>query len=213
MNIMLLGAPGCGKGTQAEQLVNKLNFIQVSTGDLMRKEISLNTNLGLKCQEYMNAGKYVPDQIVNQIVSQFLKNTNDKLIFDGYPRTLEQAKSLKQMLDLYNKKIDYVFYIDINDQILIKRITNRLVCPLCKASFNLETRKPKQEGLCDFDNTKLVKRSDDSLDKVQIRLQTYKEQTLPLIDYFKTNSKFIEIKADDLSAEQVFNQIKGELKI
>ncbi|WP_434343815.1 adenylate kinase [Mycoplasma sp. 06067-C1-B144P-99-0482-3] len=213
MNIMLLGAPGCGKGTQAEQLVNKLNFIQVSTGDLMRKEISLNTELGLKCQEYMNAGKYVPDEIVNQIVSQFLKHTNNKLIFDGYPRTLEQAKSLEKMLDLYNKKIDYVFYIDVNDQILIKRITNRLVCPFCKASFNLETRKPKQEDLCDFDNTKLVKRSDDSLDKVKIRLQTYNEQTLPLIDYFKTNSKFIEIKADNLSAEQVFNQIKGELKI
>ncbi|WFQ91630.1 Adenylate kinase [Mycoplasma feriruminatoris] len=212
MNIMLLGAPGCGKGTQAEQLVNKLNFIQVSTGDLMRKEISLNTSLGLKCQEYMNAGKYVPDEIVNKIVDQFLTHSNDKLIFDGYPRTLEQAKSLEKMLEQYNKKIDYVFYIDVNHEILIKRITNRLVCPVCKASFNLETRKPKNDNLCDFDNTKLVKRSDDSLDKVKIRLQTYTDQTLPLIDYYKTNSKFIEIKADDLSAEQVFNYIKGELK-
>nr|VZR97278.1 Adenylate kinase [Mycoplasma feriruminatoris] len=143
MNIMLLGAPGCGKGTQAEQLVNKLDFIQVSTGDLMRKEISLNTSLGLKCQEYMNAGKYVPDEIVNKIVDQFLTHSNDKLIFDGYPRTLEQAKSLEKMLEQYNKKIDYVFYIDVNHEILIKRITNRLVCPVCKASFNLETRKPK----------------------------------------------------------------------
>ncbi|WFQ90808.1 adenylate kinase [Mycoplasma feriruminatoris] len=212
MNIMLLGAPGCGKGTQAEQLVNKLDFIQVSTGDLMRKEISLNTSLGLKCQEYMNAGKYVPDEIVNKIVDQFLTHSNDKLIFDGYPRTLEQAKSLEKMLEQYNKKIDYVFYIDVNHEILIKRITNRLVCPVCKASFNLETRKPKNDNLCDFDNTKLVRRSDDSLDKVKIRLQTYTDQTLPLIDYYKTNSKFIEIKADHLSAEQVFNYIKGELK-
>ncbi|AJM72126.1 adenylate kinase [Mycoplasma yeatsii] len=212
MNIMLLGAPGSGKGTQAEKLVNQLGFIQVSTGDLMRKEIADNSKLGQECATYMNAGKYVPDSIVNAIVEEFLKKSNDKLIFDGYPRTLDQAKALDEMLTKLNKKIDVVFYIDVNEELLIKRISGRLVCPQCKASFNTIFRKPKVDNVCDFDNTTLVRRADDEPEKVKVRLETYSSQTLPLISYYKNASKFVEIQSDDLSADQVFDAIKGELK-
>ncbi|AEM68558.1 adenylate kinase [Mycoplasma putrefaciens] len=211
MNIMLLGAPGSGKGTQAEKLVNQNKFIQVSTGDLMRKEIDQNSKLGIECSKYMNQGKYVPDNIVNAIVEEFLKQTNDKLIFDGYPRTLDQAKALDEMLTKINKKIDFVFYIDVDTELLIKRISNRLVCQVCKASFNTIFRKPKVEGLCDFDHSVLVKRADDDLEKVKVRLETYNNQTLPLINYYKNSTKFITIKATDLTADQVFDVIKGAI--
>ncbi|WP_031542180.1 adenylate kinase [Mesoplasma photuris] len=211
MNIMLLGAPGSGKGTQAEKLVKELDFIQFSTGDLFRKEISNQTKLGVLAASYMNEGNLVPDDLTNGIVNEGLKTQSDQLIFDGYPRTLNQAIALEEMLTNLNSKIDYILFIDVDKEILLDRIAGRMICPKCKASFHLTNRKPKVDGICDFDGTKLERRPDDEPAKVLVRLETYEADTKPLIDFYSSRPGFIHIKATDMDVDSIFAVIKKGL--
>ncbi|AUF83325.1 adenylate kinase [Mesoplasma syrphidae] len=212
MNIMLLGAPGSGKGTQAEKLVARLGYIQFSTGDLMRKQITDQTSLGLECAKYMNEGKLVPDKIVNAIVKDYLKSNSNKLIFDGFPRTLEQALELEKMLAEVDSKMDRVIYIDVAKEIILKRISGRIICPICKVSYHIETRKPLVEGICDNDGAALVRRPDDSPEKVAVRLKTYEADTKPLIDFYSNKPGFIHIEeAAELDGEIVYNMIEEAL--
>ncbi|ATG97189.1 adenylate kinase [Mesoplasma lactucae] len=212
MNIILLGAPGSGKGTQAEKLVNNQHFVQFSTGDVMRKEMKENTPLGQECKKYIDNGQLVPDSIVNAMVDNYLTNEkHDNLIFDGYPRTLDQAKELDKMLAKLDSKIDRVIYIDVAPDIIMERISGRLVCPVCKRSYHTTNRKPKVEGICDYDGAKLVRRSDDEPEKVKTRLKEYEKNTKPLIEYYKNIEKVVKIDGQDPNPEYAYEQILKDL--
>ena len=168
MNLIIFGPPGAGKGTQAKFLVKKLNSLQVSTGDMLREEINKDTEIGKKIINYMNDGKFVDDEIVNKLLEKIIfnpKNAN-KLIFDGYPRTINQAKNLENLLIKSNQKIDYVFFLNVDKQAIVKRIEKRKI---------------------------LEKRSDDDSSTILKRYDTYMEVTKPVLDYYSKNQNFHEI--------------------
>ncbi len=168
MNLVLFGPPGSGKGTQAKNLVKKLNNFQVSTGEMLRDEIKKDTEIGKKIINYMNDGKFVDDEIVNKLMKKviFDPQKKDRLIFDGYPRTLDQAKNLDLLLESTNQKIDFIFFLNVNKDTIIKRIERRKI---------------------------LEKRSDDDLNTILKRYDTYMETTRPILDYYSTKSNFKEI--------------------
>ena len=172
MNIILFGPPGAGKGTQAKYLVKKLNNFQISTGDILREEIKNNSDIGKKIIDVMNDGRFVSDDIVNQLLEKqvFDPQKKNKLIFDGYPRSINQAKNLDLLLDTSNQKIDFVFFLNVNKETIIKRIQKRKI---------------------------LEKRSDDELDTILKRYDTYMETTKPVLDFYSKNSNFHEIDGSD----------------
>ncbi|QGS52353.1 adenylate kinase [Spiroplasma tabanidicola] len=213
MNILLIGAPGSGKGTESELLSKEYNFTQLSTGDLFRTNISNKTKLGLKAQEYMTKGIYVPDDVTNDMVKDYLQTKNSGLIFDGYPRTLDQAKALDQMLSDLNQKLDYVVHIDVKESVLLQRLSGRLVCEVCKRSFHKINRKPKVENVCDFDGGKLITREDDQEDKIKVRLKVYNEQTSPLINYYREQNKLVEVDGNVKSAIDFHKELVEALKL
>ncbi len=181
MNIILFGPPGAGKGTQAKYLVKKLNNFQISTGDILREEIKNNSDIGKKIIDVMNDGRFVSDDIVNQLLEKqvFDPQKKNKLIFDGYPRSISQAKNLDLLLDTSNQKIDFVFFLNVNKETIIKRIQKRKI---------------------------LEKRSDDELDTILKRYDTYMETTKPVLDFYSKNSNFHEIDGSD-EIEQITNKI------
>jgi adenylate kinase len=181
VNIILFGPPGAGKGTQAKYLVKKLNNFQISTGDILREEIKNNSDIGKKIIDVMNDGRFVSDDIVNQLLEKqiFDPQKKNKLIFDGYPRSINQAKNLDLLLDSSNQKIDFVFFLNVNKETIIKRIQKRKI---------------------------LEKRSDDELDTILKRYDTYMETTKPVLDFYSKNSNFHEIDGSD-EIEQITNKI------
>ena len=172
MNLILFGPPGAGKGTQAKYLVNKLNGFQVSTGDMLRDEIQKNSVIGKKIINDMNDGKFVNDEIVNQLIKNVISDPKkkDKLIFDGYPRSISQAQNLNLLLDNSNQKIDFIFFLNVNKETIIKRIELRKI---------------------------LEKRSDDDLNTIIKRYDTYKETTRPVLDFYIKNPNFYEIDGSE----------------
>ncbi|AHI53288.1 adenylate kinase [Spiroplasma culicicola] len=202
MNIILLGAPGSGKGTQSELLCEKKGFIQLSTGDLFRNNIANNTALGMEAQTFMNQGLYVPDEITNKMVEAYLEQTHDNLIFDGYPRTVDQSVELDKMLSNLGQTIDKVIYFEIDNSVLMERLTGRLICQICKRSYHKVNRKPLKEGVCDFDGGDLITRPDDQEDKIKTRLEVYNTQTAPLIDFYQ--AKLTKVDATNKSVEQLY---------
>ena len=168
MNIILFGPPGAGKGTQAKYLVKKLNGYQISTGDILREEIKKDTAIGKRIINNMNEGKFVSDEIVNGLLKKYVfdPNKKQKLIFDGYPRSLNQAKNLNLLLNASNQKINHIFFLDVNKETIVERIKKRKI---------------------------LEKRSDDDLDTILKRYDTYIETTRPVLDYYSKNSNFHEI--------------------
>ena len=181
MNIILFGPPGAGKGTQAKYLVKKLNNFQISTGDILREEIKNNSDIGKKIINVMSDGKFVSDDIVNQLLEKhvFDPKKKNKLIFDGYPRSINQAKNLDLLLDSSDQNIDFVFFLNVNKDTIIKRIQKRKI---------------------------LEKRSDDELDTILKRYDTYMETTKPVLDFYSKNSNFHEIDGSD-EIEQITNKI------
>ena len=187
MNIILFGPPGAGKGTQAKNLEKKLNNFQVSTGDMLRDEIKKETEIGLKIINYMNEGKFVDDEIVNRLMINVVSDPikKNRLIFDGYPRTLDQAKNLDVLLTKTNQKIDFIFFLNVNKEIIIKRIEKR----------------------------KLIEnRSDDDIDTILKRYDTYMETTKPVLDYYSNKSTFNEIDGG-LKIAEITNKINDILKV
>ena len=180
MNIILFGPPGAGKGTQAKYLVKKLDGFQVSTGDILRYEIQKESDLGKKIKNIMNEGKFVSDDIVSKLIENFISDPHkkNKLIFDGYPRSLSQAKNLDLLLKTYGQKIGYIFFLNVNKDIIIERIEKRKV---------------------------LEKREDDDLDTILKRYDTYMEKTKPVLNFYNKNSNFYEIdgsqKIDEITAK------------
>ncbi len=211
MILVLLGPPGSGKGTQGALLKQRLGFEHVSTGDMLRSEVSKKTPLGLKAQEYMNQGLLVPDELIVEMIKTLLSNAPDKnYVFDGFPRTVNQAEAFEAMLKTMNLDVDKVFYFDLDDDIIVKRLSGRRVCPKCGATYNIYYQKPKNDNLCDYDNTPLVQREDDKEEVIINRLKVYKEQTSPLVEFYKNKNKLYVISALG-SQEEVFERLKSLL--
>ncbi len=208
MRLVILGPPGAGKGTQAEFIINKYSIPHISTGDIFRENIKNGTELGKKAKSYMDQGALVPDQVVIEIVQDRISRDDCKkgFLLDGFPRTVAQAVSLDAELDKLGTKLDKVINIDVDSSILVERAVGRRICKTCGATYHIKFNPPKNEGLCDKDNTPLIQRDDDVEETVQKRINVYVNQTVPLLDYYAAQgllvnidgSKDIEIVSEDI---------------
>jgi adenylate kinase len=197
MKVVLLGAPGAGKGTQCKSIVARYDLLHLSSGDILRQERAEGTKLGKKAQAYMDSGALVPDEIIIKMMAKAIgKAPVAGFILDGFPRTVNQAVELDKALDASGQKIDAVLNLEIDDNVVTKRITGRRSCPECGAVYHIENLKPKTEGICDNDGTELVQRSDDTEEVLVNRLETYHQQTEPLVDYYKKNGTVYYFEAD-----------------
>lgn len=196
MRLVLLGAPGAGKGTQAVLLAEKLNIPHISTGDIFRSNIRNGTGLGKKAKEYIDKGALVPDEVTIDIVRDRIANSDCKegFILDGFPRTIPQAERLDEILDSMGMTLDYVIDISIPDDDIIRRLSGRRVCPGCGASYHISHNAPAKAGICDVCGKEIIQREDDKEETVINRLETYHRQTEPLIEYYKEQGKLLTIK-------------------
>ena len=196
MRIVLLGAPGAGKGTQCKNIVNRYDLVHLSSGDILRQERAAGTELGKQAQDYMDSGALVPDEIIIGMMAKAIEQAPASgFVLDGFPRTVNQAVELDKALSAAGLAIDAVLNLEIDDDIVASRMTGRRSCPKCGAVFHIENLKPKTEGICDNDGTELVQRSDDSLEVVAHRLETYHRQTEPLVNYYKDNGTVYDFDA------------------
>ena len=197
MKVVLLGAPGAGKGTQCKSIVARYGLLHLSSGDILRQERAEGTVLGRKAQSYMDSGALVPDEIIIEMMAKAIEKAPAAgFILDGFPRTVNQAAELDKVLAARGQRIDAVLNLEIDDQVVTKRITGRRSCPKCGAVYHIENLKPKTEGICDYDGTKLVQRPDDTEQVLTNRLETYHQQTEPLVDYYKKNGTVYNFNAD-----------------
>ncbi|GAA6292129.1 adenylate kinase [Enterocloster asparagiformis] len=187
MKIIMLGAPGAGKGTQAKKIAAKYQIPHVSTGDIFRANIKNGTELGMKAKSYMDAGGLVPDEITIGMLLDRIHEADceNGYVLDGFPRTIPQAESLTQALAGMEEKIDYAVNVDVPDENIISRMSGRRACLNCGATYHIVYNPPKQEGVCDVCGDKLVLRDDDKPETVQKRLSVYHDQTQPLIEYYE----------------------------
>lgn len=196
MRIVLLGAPGAGKGTQCKNIVAGYRLQHLSSGDILRRNRSAGTELGKKAQSYMDAGDLVPDRIIIDMMSEAIRKAQlAGFVLDGFPRTVNQARELDKSL-AGDGVIDAVVNLKIDDSVVQARMTGRRSCPKCGAVYHVENLKPKTEGVCDHDGTRLVQRPDDTPEVVANRLETYHRQTEPLVDYYRKNGTVFDIEAD-----------------
>lgn len=208
MNILLIGAPGAGKGTQAKKLVAKKNLIHLSTGDLFRKNLKDKTSLGKKAQIYIDKGHLVPDEITNNMVNGFLKSLDPAqgIIFDGFPRNLSQAEALDQMLEKINHKLDMVIDFKIPDDVVVARLTGRLWAPKSGRIYHIKNKPPKQAGICDESGETLVVRPDDQAKVIRSRLEVFHKNTMSLCNRYKNKGLLKSVLAE-LAPEKLFAQI------
>lgn len=209
MNLILLGPPGAGKGTQAANIVEKYKVPHISTGDIFRANIKEGTELGRKAQEYMNRGELVPDELVVEIATDRLKaeDCKDGFLLDGFPRTVFQAEKLDEFLAAQGKKVDCVLDLEVADDVLMQRLTGRRVCKACGASFHVVNIPPKQEGICDVCGGELMQRADDNEETVANRIAVYNNETKPLVDYYDKAGNIAHLDGVTGSVEGVFARI------
>ena len=212
IQIILLGPPGCGKGTQAQKLINEFGFVQLSTGDMLRAAISKGTEIGLEAKSIIDKGELVSDEIVIGIVREriFSKECEPGYMLDGFPRTLAQAEKLNQILSDRNQKIDVVIRLCVPEDMLVRRIAGRRFHIKSGRSYNIEFNPPKIEGKEDLTGAKLVPREDDKEEIVESRLKTYYELTEPLVGYYKKEGLLKEIDGTG-SPEKIYTEIKQTL--
>ncbi len=186
MNLMLFGAPGAGKGTQAKFLIEKYGIPQISTGDILRAAIADKTDMGMEAKKFMDEGKLVPDSTIIGIIKDRLAEDDcaKGFILDGFPRTLPQAEALNELMKEMNISLDKVISLNVPDELIVGRITGRRVCSKCGASFHVEFNPSKKEDVCDYCGGELMIRKDDNAETVKSRLGAYHEQTAPLIDFY-----------------------------
>jgi len=201
--IILLGAPGAGKGTQAVMLADKLNLVQVASGDLFRQALRDETEMGLKAKAYMDKGQLVPDEITIQMVLERLSAPDcvNGAILDGFPRNLQQAEALDKALEKQSKQIDKVVYIAVSEEELMKRLSGRWICRNCQTPYHEVDSPPKVAGKCDRCGGELYQRDDDNAETIKKRLEVYFAETSPLIDYYTSTGKLLEINGVGDSAE------------
>lgn len=195
MKLIIIGAPGAGKGTQAEKLSEKLNIPHISTGDIFRSNISDNTQIGKQVRAYIDKGNLVPDELTIEIVKRRLqeKDCANGFILDGFPRTIPQAEYLDKAADELNVSIDAVLDIVVSDKEVIKRISGRRVCPSCGMSYHISNIPPLVEGICDVCHSHIEIRDDDKEEILVERLKVYHEQTEPVINYYQKNGKLVVV--------------------
>jgi adenylate kinase len=208
MYLVLLGPPGAGKGTQAKRLAEKLNLAHISTGDILRQNVKDGSILGKQAKGIMDKGLLVPDDLVAAMLDERFNNPDIRkgFILDGYPRTLFQAKTLDEILSRKKLAVDLVVYLNTSDEVIIKRLTGRLVCSKCGANFHVVNMSPKIAGLCDNCQGSLYQRSDDNEVTVRKRLEVYKNEVASLIKYYNQQNKLHSLNAD-LDALDVLEQI------
>jgi len=198
-HILLLGAPGAGKGTQSKRLAEEFGVEHVTTGDALRANKDMETEYGTP-REYMEAGELVPDELVNEIVAEALASA-DGYVLDGYPRNLSQAEYLSEITDL-----DAVLYLDVSEEELVERLTGRRVCSECGANYHVEFSPPEEPGVCDECGGELIQRDDDTEDTVRERLRVYHENTEPVVEHYREAGVLVEVDGEG-TPDEVFDQI------
>ena len=200
--IVMLGPPGCGKGTQGERLSEGLGYTRLSTGDMLREAVRNGTELGLKAKGYMDSGALVPNDLIIGLMKEKIAQATGGVILDGFPRTVEQADALAQQVD-----VDLALDLDVPDEELVRRLTMRRSCPGCNAVYHLVNNPPKVEGVCDKCGEKLYQRDDDKEATVKNRLEVYRANTLPLIDYYQKKGVLVAIDGTG-SIDEIFAQVE-----
>ena len=210
MRAILLGPPGCGKGTQAKILIDMYGVPQIATGDILREALKKRTPLGVQAQSYMDKGQLVPDDLVIQIIEERLKQSDcgNGFILDGFPRTIAQAEALDKTLTGMGLTLEYVFNIDVGDEELVKRLTGRRICKSCGASYHLAFNPPREDGRCDACQGELYQRDDDKEDTIRNRLKVYQAQTAPLIDFYQEKNILSSIDGVG-TIEQITERLKA----
>ena len=202
--IVLLGPPGSGKGTQGEKLSQELGFVRLATGDMLREAVRNGTPLGLKAKEYMDSGALVPNDLIINLMKEKISSLGEGagVIFDGFPRTVEQADALGEQI-----YIDLALNLDVEDSELLNRLTKRRSCPKCNAVYHLDYNPPKKNGICDKCGSELYQRNDDKEETVMNRLKVYRDNTMPLIDYYEKEGKLQTIMGIG-SIDEIFEKVK-----
>lgn len=218
MRILMLGAPGVGKGSQASKIARALSIPHISTGDLFREQIVGNTDIGQKVSSLINQGFLVPDEITVDLLAKRLnkEDCQNGFVLDGFPRTLQQANNLDKILIDMNINLDVVINISLDDSSIVKRITGRRTCSSCGSVYHIEDYPPETDGICNSCSGALINRSDDSLSVIKNRLHIYHDQTKPLIEYYMNKAKFIHIESEKLMAvttSKVFKALETYFKI
>lgn len=208
MKIIMLGAPGAGKGTQAKKIAAKYQIPHISTGDIFRANIKNNTELGKKAKTYMDQGLLVPDELVVDLVVDRVNqdDCSNGYVLDGFPRTIPQAEALTEALAKMGQKVDYAIDVNVPDENIVRRMGGRRACVGCGATYHVEYAPTKKEGICDTCGSELILREDDKPETVQKRLNVYHEQTQPLIDYY-TNAGILRTVDGTVDIEDVFRAI------
>lgn len=212
MRLLIMGAPGAGKGTQAALIKDYFKIPHISTGDMFREAISKQTKVGLEAKSYIDKGYLVPDSVTIELVRERLQKDDCKngFLFDGFPRTIAQAIALDEMLKALGIKLDAVLNIDISDETLIDRIVGRRTCSVCKEGYHITNKKPKVEGICDLCGGKLVQRVDDTEETIKNRLNVYHDQTEPVINYYNKQNLVKSVSGLG-NIDEIFGKIKSLL--
>jgi len=216
MNILFMGPPGAGKGTQAERIVEEFNIPHISTGDAFRLAIKQGTPIGLKAKEYIDQGLLVPDEITNGIVKERLAQDDcaQGFLLDGFPRTIQQAQALDVMLQELGRNIDHVVNLSVDRDRLLARLTGRRICKTCGATYHVLFNPPKTEGICDKDAGELYQRSDDSEEKVGTRLDEYTSKTAPLLTFYSEKGLLREVNGEqdiNVVTAEIISTLRGSL--
>jgi len=198
MRTVLFGPPGVGKGTQGDRLAEKLNIIHIATGDMLRQAVSEKTEFGLQARACMDAGRFVPDEVVVGMIEERITQTEavNGFVLDGFPRNVAQAEALDEMLSRHDIDLDHVVFMDASEKLLVERLSGRLLCGACGFVFHRHYSPPRKEGVCDRCGGELYQRHDDREDVVVHRLHVYQEQTAPLLDFYSNRPAFCRVDAD-----------------
>lgn len=212
MNVLIMGPAGAGKGTMSDLILKEYDIPHISTGDMLRANVANHTDLGNKAKAYMDAGKLVPDEVINAMVEDRLQQPDCQkgYLLDGYPRTLVQAKEFERIAAKIGKPVECVLGLEVDFEVLKDRITGRRICPKCGATYHIHNFPPKVEGVCDNCGEKLVQRSDDTVEKLTKRMEEYEKSTKPVIDFYDQKGLVTHLDASD-KPEAVFGAIKEAL--
>lgn len=206
-NIIFIAPPAAGKGTQSELLISKYGYEHISTGDLLRNEIKSGSDLGKELDSMMKSGSLISDEIVNRLLINALSNITKPFILDGYPRTISQALKLDEILASLNKSVDVVVYLDVEEELAMKRATGRLSCKSCNRIYHKYFSKPRVEGICDDCGSSLISRADDTPDTFKVRYDTYMSNTKPLLDFYSNKKILVKVDANK-EADETFSEIE-----